>query len=160
LTDFGGRTSVKDYVVPTTVWNPASDLWTAIEAIRDNLVAAVDPITDALISDTFVVVTEKESLSLPPAECQIFDLASIVVNLAGGEGKKATMQVPAPSDGIFVDTSGANWNVVDTTDVDLNAYIDEFQTTGGSFTISDGEFIDDTTPLVAGKRISRRSSRG
>ncbi len=159
LTDFGGRTSVKDFVVPTSIWNPASDLLTAIAAIRDNLVTAVDAVTDALITDTFIVITEKESLTLPAAECQIFDIASLVVNLAGGEGKKATMQMPCPTDTIFVDTSGPNWNVVDTTDAALLAYLDEFQTTGGSFTISDGEFIDDTTPINAGKRISRKSSR-
>ncbi len=158
LTDDAGKTSVKDFVVPTTVWNPASDLLTAIAAIRDNLVTAVDAITDSLITDTFIVVTEKESLALPAAECKITDLASFVVNLAGGEGKKSTMQMPAPNIGIFVAATGPNKNVVDTTDAALNTYVDEFQTTGGSFTISDGEFVDDTTPLVAGKRISRKSS--
>ncbi len=158
LTDDAGKTSVKDFVVPTTVWNPASDLLTAIAAIRDNLVTAVDAITDALITDTFIVVTEKESLVLPASECKITDIASIVTNLAGGEGKKATVQMPCPNIGIFVAATGSNKNVVDTTDVSLLAYIDEFQTTGGNFTISDGEFIDDTTPLVAGKRISRKST--
>ncbi len=158
LTDESGKTSVKDYVVPTTVWNPASDLLTAIAAIRDNLVTAVDAITDALITDTFIVITEKESLALPAVECKIVDLASVVANLAGGEGKKATIQMPCPNIGIFVAPTGANKNVIDTTDANLLAYIDEFQTTGGNFTISDGEFVDDTTPLVAGKRISRKSS--
>lgn len=158
LTDFGGKTSVKDFVVPTTVWNPASDLFTAIAAIRDNLVTAVDAVTDALITDTFIVITEKESLALPAAECQIFDIGSLVVNLAGGEGKKGILKIPCPTDTIFVAASGPNWNVMDTTDAALIAYVDEFQTTGGSFTISDGEFVDDTTPMVAGKRISRKSS--
>ncbi len=156
LTDDGGKTSVKDFVVPTTVWNPASDLMTAIVAIRDNLVTAVNAVTDALITDTFIVVTEKESLILPAAECKIWDLASIVTNLAGGEGKKATIQMPCPNIGIFVAATGPNKNVVDTSDTALLAYIDEFQTTGGNFTISDGEFIDDTTPLQSGKRIGRK----
>lgn len=158
LTDDAGKTSVKDFVVPTTIWNPASDLLTAITAIRDNLVTAVDAVTDALVTDTFIVVTEKESLALPAAECKITDLASIVVNLAGGEGKKSTMQMPCPNIDIFVSPTGPNKNVVNILDADLVAYIDEFQTTGGSFTISDGEFVDDTTPMVAGKRISRKSS--
>ncbi len=158
LTDIGGKTSVKDFVVPTTVWNPASDLLTAIAAIRDNLVTAIDNVTDALVTDTFIVITEKESLSLPAVDCLITDIASLVVNLAGGEGKKGILKIPCPQEIIFVDTSGPNRNVLDTLDAAVIAYVDEFQTTGGSFTISDGEFVDDTTPMVAGKRISRKSS--
>ncbi len=158
LTDIGGKTSVKDFVVPTTVWNPASDLLTAIAAIRDNLVTAINAVTDALVTDTFIVVTEKESLSLPAVDCLITDIASLVVNLAGGEGKKGILKIPCPQEIIFVDTSGPNRNVLDTGDAAVIAYVDEFQTTGGSFTISDGEFVDDTTPMVAGKRISRKSS--
>ncbi len=158
LTDFKGKTSVKDFVVPTTVWNPASDLLTAIAAIRDNLVAAYDAVTDALITDTFIVVTEKESLILPAADCNIFDLGSIVGNLSGGEGKKATLQIPCPDDGIFVGVSGPDLNVIDTGDAALNTFVDFYKLTGGDFTLSDGENLDDTTPLVAGKRISRKSS--
>jgi len=158
LTDFKGKTSVKDFIVPTTVWNPASDLFTAIEAIRDNLVTAYDLITDALISDTFIVVTEKESLILPAADCNIFELASIVGNLSGGEGKKATIQIPAPEDGIFVGASGPDLNKVDTSDIQLNDFTSMYELTGAVFTLSDGENLDDTTPLSAGKRISRKSS--
>lgn len=157
LTDISGLTSVKDFVVPTTIWNPASDLLTAIAAIRDNLVTAINAVTDCLVTDTFIVITEKESLILPAAECEVYTVASLVVNLAGGEGKMAVLKIPGPADTIFMDTSGPGRNIVDVTDTDLLAYLDEFQTTGGNFTISDGEFIDDTTPIKAGKRISRKS---
>lgn len=158
VTDYKGKTSVKDFVVPTAVWNPASGLLTAIAAIRDNLVTAYDAIIDGLITDTFIVITEKESLILPAGNCNIFELGSVVCNISGGEGKKTTIKIPTPDDGIFVGASGPDLNVIDTSDVALNTFIDFYKLTGGDFTLSDGENLDDTTPMNKGKRISRKSS--
>lgn len=159
LTDLTGFVSVKDFFVPTAVWDPASDLFSALVTIRDDLVTALNAMTDCLLSDVSIHIAQKESILLPTPVCSIAEIASIVVNLAGGQGKKAILKIPGPDPLIFQDTSGADRNRVDLADAAVIAYVDEFQTTGGSYVISDGEFIDDTTPTVSGKRITRGSSR-
>jgi hypothetical protein len=159
LTDKAGFTSVKDFYVPTTVWDPASDLFTAIVTIRDTLVTQQNLVTNALVSSTFITIDQQESVSLPTPDCDIWDIANVVVNIAGGQGKRGVIKIPCPAIGIFQGTEGADRNNVDIADADLGTFVDQFQTTGGSFVISDGEFVDDTTPMVAGKRISRKSSR-
>jgi len=156
--DEHSRKSVKDYVVPTSVWDPASDLLTAIATIRDNLVTQLNLNTKALLLNAFIVVRQTEdTLSLPGADCHVNEIASIVTNLEAGENKKAIFQVPAPVDAMFVGASGPDFDRVDTTNVNLGTLIDMFQTTGGDFTISDGETIDDTTPLVSGRRIFKKT---
>lgn len=160
IKDDAGLTSVKDFVVPTGTWDPASDLFSALVTIRDNLITALDAITVGLLFVASIVVDQQEdTLILPAFECKITDIASVVANLSGGEGKKATLQIPTPEIGVFQGSTGADKNTVDILDTDLLAYIAKFQATGGDFTISDGETIDDTTPLTSGKRISRKSSR-
>ena len=104
-------------------------------------------------------LAEQESVALPAVDCDIWDIANIVVNIAGGQGKRGVIKIPCPVIGIFQGAEGAARNNVDIADADLGTFVDQFQTTGGSFVISDGEFVDDTTPMVAGKRISRKSSR-
>lgn len=159
--DLHSKVSVKDYIVPTTVWNPASDLLTAIAAIRDNLVTQLNLNTKALLLHSFISIKQTEdTLTLPAVDCHVNELASIVVNLEAGEGKKATIQMPAPVDGMFAGSSGPTFDVVDVTDADLNTWLDMFQTTGGSFTISDGETLDDAAnPAVSGRRIFRKTGK-
>jgi len=156
--DEHSRKSVKDYVVPTAVWDPASDLLAAIVTIRDNLVTQINLNTEALLLNAFIVVRQiEDTLSLPGSDCHVNEIASIVTNLEAGEGKKAIFQIPAPVDAMFVGASGPDKDRVDTANANLNTFIDMFQTTGGSFTISDGETIDDTTPLVSGRRIFKKT---
>ncbi len=157
--DIHNRKSTKTYVVPTAVWDPATDLWTAIETIRDNLVIEINKVTNALLLRAFIVVTEKEdTLLLPAGDQHVNEIASIVTNLDGGEGKKFTFKIPAPVDGLFVGASGKNLDIVDTADVDLNLLLDLFQTTGGTFTVSDGEFLADVAnPAESGRRLFRKT---
>ncbi len=159
--DNHGLTSVKDYVVPTAVWDPAADLWTAIETIRNTLITQINLNTKALVLNAFVVVKQSEdTLSIPAADCHVNEFASLVVLLDGGEDKKATMQIPAPVDAMFTGSSGANFNIVDVEETNLNTFLDLFQDTGGSHTISDGETLDDQTfPALSGARIFRKTTR-
>ncbi len=160
IKDNAGLTSTKDFVIPTSVWDPASDLFSALETIRATLIAALNAIDDGLLFVVSLVIDQREdTLLLPAVECKITDIASIVVNLSGGGGKTAVLQVPCPEIGIFQGTTGLDKNTVDIADAALNTYVDQFQATGGSFTISDGETVDDTTPMKSGKRVSRKSSR-
>jgi len=159
--DFHSRVAVKDYVVPTSVWDPASDLLSALVTIRDNLVTAINAVTDALLINAFISIKQVEdTLSLPAVDCHVNEKASIVVALEAGEGKKATFQIPSPEDGIFVGASGPNYDVVDVEDATLNTLLDMFQTTGGQFTISDGETMaDDTYPGKSGRRIFAKTGK-
>ncbi len=159
--DFHSRVSVKDYVVPTTIWDPASDLLSALVTIRDALVTAVNAVTNALLINVFIAVKQVEdTLSIPAADCHVNEIASMVCALEAGEGKKTTFQLPAPVDGVFVGASGPNYDVVDVEDAALNTLLDMFQTTGGKFTISDGETMaDDTYPAKSGRRIFRKTGK-
>jgi len=159
LTDTEGRTSVKEFVVPTAVWDPASDLLSALVTIRDALVGVYNAVTKTLITNVQITIKQAESATLPAGETFITDIASVITNLSGGEGKNATVSIPGPADVIMVDTTGKNRGVVDITSTELLAFIAKYQLTGNNFTLSDGETVDDTTPLKSGKRISRKSSR-
>ncbi len=156
--DDHSRKSVKDYVVPTSVWDPATDLWTVIETVRNNLVIEINKVTVALVLNAFIVVRQTEdTLTIPAVDSHVNEIASVIVNLEAGENKKAVVQIPAPVIGLFVGPTGPDKDRVDTTDVDLNTFIDQFQTTGGEFTISDGETVDDTVPIVSGRRIFKKT---
>lgn len=158
LRDLGGNSATKEFVVPTAVWNPASALWADLKTIRDDLVTAYDAITDALIYRCIVSIRQTDDTDVFGAgelEC----LASIVCNLATN-GKMTVIQIPAPNVGIFLGANGAQFNIVDIADAALVTFIDEYQTTGANFTLADGEYLADTTPMDAGKRTHRNSKKG
>lgn len=160
LRDEAQNKATKTFIVPTSVWDPATDLWTALETIRNTLVTQINLVTDALVWKATVHIGQSETTAvIGDAGSEIENIASVVCNLAT-LGKTGVIQIPAPNIGIFVASSGKNKNVVDDADANLGTYVDMFQTTGGSFQISDGEFLDDTTPIVAGKRIHRKSRSG
>ncbi len=160
LRDEAQNSVTKEFVVPTSVWDPASDLFTALATIRDNLVTAYDVITDALVYRALVTVGQTDDTAvIGGGDSEVENIASIVANLSTPP-KQATVQIPAPEVGIFVAPTGKSKNIVDIADSALETFIDFYQTTGGSFTISDGETIDDTTPLDSGKRIHRKSNKG
>ena len=158
--DNHSRVSIKDYIVPTGVWDPASDLLSALVTIRDALVVQLNLNTKALLLNVFISIRQTEdTLSIPAADCHVNETASCIVNLEAGDNKKAVFVIPAPVDAMFVGASGPTFDIVDTTDANLNTLLDMFQTTGGSFTISDGETMDDTVPIVSGARIFKKTGR-
>jgi hypothetical protein len=154
VVDTGGNTSRKVYPTSLTV---AVDGIAAIEAARDAVVAALNAVTDGVVLKTGILLGQTEDTALFGAG-EIENVALITVNLAT-QGKKAVMSIPAPVDGIFVGASGPNYNIVDPTDAAVLAYLALFET-GGDFTLSDGEQLDDTTPFNYGKRIHKASTKG
>jgi hypothetical protein len=154
VVDTGGNTSRKVYPTNLTV---AVDGIAAIEAARDAVVAALNAVTDGVVLKTGILLGQTEDTALFGAG-EIENVALITVNLAT-QGKKAVMSIPAPVDGIFVGASGPNYNIVDPTDAAVLAYLALFET-GGDFTLSDGEQLDDTTPFNYGKRIHKASTKG
>ncbi len=160
LRDEAKNQTTKTFVVPTSVWNPASALWADLVTIRDGLITALNAITDGLIWKASIMIGQSEDTSdKGAAGSEVENLASLVCVLAT-LGKTAVVQIPAPVIGVFMGTDGKPKNVVDPNDADLLTFIAEFQTTGGNFVLSDGEFINDTDPIDSGKRIHRKSRKG
>lgn len=97
----------------------------------------------------------EDSIALPPSNVENENKASVTYRI-DGTNKKGTLKIPTPVPGIFVGPSGASANQVDVTDLDLQAYADNFRT-AGQFLISDGEKLDQ---LLVGKRISAKNNNG
>lgn len=160
LRDLGQNQATKEFVVPTSVWDQATALWADLKTIRDDLVTAYDVITDCLIYRAIVSIRQTDDTgTVGAAGSEVENLASIVCNLSTA-GKQTVIQVPAPNVGIMMGTSGKQFNIVDITDAGLITFMDEYQLTGANFSIADGEFLDDTTPMDAGKRTHRGSRKG
>lgn len=161
FTDEAANQTTKSYVVNPLSWEPGTGLWAALVAIRDALLVDLNASTDALITGVHTTVKQVEDTSpaIGAAGSEVENLASIVLNLDTA-GKFAVMQIPAPNIGLFQGPSGPEKNQIDTADAALTALVANFQATGGDFTISDGELVDDADPIKSGKRIHRRSNKG
>lgn len=160
LRDLGKNQATKEFVVPTAVWDPATALWADLKTIRDNLVTAYDAITDCLIYRCIVSIRQTDDTDTFGATgSETENLASIVCNLSTA-GKQTVIQIPAPNVGIMSGANGKQFNIVDIADAALITFIDEYQLTGANFTLADGEYLDDTTPMDAGKRTHRGSKKG
>ncbi len=160
LRDEAKNQTTKQYIVPVAVWNPASALWADLVTIRDNLATLLNAVTGGLIWKLSCIILQSEQTATKGAvNTEVENIASVVVNLAS-IGKTAVLQIPAPVIGLFQGTDGRLKNQVDLLDADLLAYAGLFQTTGGDFVLSDGEYVDDTDPLDSGKRIHRKSRKG
>lgn len=149
LVDRGGDITTKTYDLTATTH---ADALTASAAI----VGALDAVTNAKIRSYSVSEKYKDNAFTLPLLGQIEEQALIVLRLTSDPTKSATHTIPAPVDGIFMDTSGEGFNTVDGTDSLLQAYLDIFDATGESY-ISDGER---SAGFVSGKRIHRKSRRG
>jgi len=152
VADQGNNRSTLSYTM-----NPAT---VTTNALALAAMAALVPLLEAICSSEVVAyrVTEvfRETAIALPASAQNENKAS--VSFTKSDGLTGNFKIPAPKDAIFagVAGSGANNNIVDIADADLQAYADVF-ITGNEFTISDGEFL---VEMVRGKRIHAKSQRG
>jgi len=150
MIDNGGDSTTKTYDLTS-----ADAAAAATDAAA--VIAALDAVTDALITDYgYYEKMVQDTVTYPAAGVQIEDLALLEFDIVGDPTKKATITIPAPSQGIFLTTTGAGANVVDTADSALVTYRDLFRT-DGKCTISDGEVANS---LIKGRRIHRKSRRG
>ena len=81
--------------------------------------------------------------------------ADITYNL-NTVGKTAVQMIRNPHPDIFVGATGESATVIDTSDATVIAWTDLFKETGGDFTLSDGETVDDTNPIVKGRLNTRK----
>lgn len=151
LADNGNERSTKSYQMRAATYAAA------ITGI-DSIVAALDAITQSSIVGYGVTHVFADDAFAVPTDTgvQNENQALVTVGIDGSPLKSATLTIPAPVNGIFVATSGANANVVDVLDADLLAYTNLFKASGAAF-ISEGE---DLSVLKEGRRIHRGSRKG
>jgi hypothetical protein len=149
LVDRGGDSTTKSFELSSA--NYAAAITDAA-----TVVAALDAATYAKIRQYSVSEKFKEDSFTLPLLGQIEEQALLVLRLSSDPTKSATTSIPAPVDGMFMDTSGDGFNVIDPTDSVVIAYVDLFKT-GNQAYISDGEIA---SSLVSGRRIHRKSRRG
>ena len=109
----------------------------AVSDIQDMTKSSVQSyaVSERFIDDAFVF----------PVSGNNSEKLSMTIDLAT-PGKRANSRIPAPEDAIFVDTSGPNANVLDTT----NAAVIQWQSVlVNSLTISDGEI---PLSILSGRR--------
>lgn len=165
LVDAGGNVSF---------FRPAiegSDFATALSNTQA-IVTSLDALTDALIAGYDVVEVYQEDTA-QYGSGEVENLAEVVCPLETA-GKYHTFKIPAPIAGMFVGSSGPDYNKVNTAYAGLLSFIEHFtDETGYNGTpgpdaialVSDGEKIkpDDANdkPFVeSGKRVHRASRKG
>ncbi len=117
----------------------------AAETAASNFVTDYTAVTSAaIIRRELTKVTELANT--PTAGSLVFNTASVTVDKSGGG--KANVNIPG------VDASIMSGNSVDGTVSAFTDWLENFETGGGGWTISDGETADG---FVAGKRVIVRS---
>lgn len=100
----------------------------------------------------------EDSIALPAGNVELENKASITYSI-DGTNKKGNLKIPTPDPTaglVFVGPSGKSANQVNVASMELQAYFDNFRTTGG-FLISDGEKANQ---VLVGKRISAKNNNG
>jgi len=114
------------------------------------IVAAVEGVTRSVVTSTAMSFIQDEGAFAYPAGADNSVRARMTFQLAGSI-EKATLDVPAPDEGIFVSASGPNNNIVDLADAAVIAYAGIFEAASEAY-ISDGEISDF---LLRGKKTTR-----
>jgi hypothetical protein len=127
------------------VMNAFADSWAAVS----NAVVRRVNLTIVTIPATFAL----------PEVGQIEEHALLTAQIFGDFTKSASIDIPAPKDGIFVGVPGTgNYNIVDTADTDLSEYVGYFVGAASSLLISDGESI--SVANLEGRRTHSGSRKG
>jgi len=153
-----GRTTTKRWKLQTTVSNTIEQQFTEAVGLHNDIVAALDDITEATLQDKSVsYVIENYAAGLG----KIHEHALVNVwaqDPANSLDVLAISQVyvPAPVIGIFMAASGSGINDVDPSDGLLQTFI---QTLSDGAYISDHEVIDVGTAVAGienGRRVTRK----
>lgn len=139
------RGDIEDYTTRTFVGDFADDA-TATAAIG-TLVTAAQAITSAAIYEAELTKV-LEYASTPTANAMVFNTASLTTRKE--DGGLHNMSLPAVAPAIM---SGNSVQDV----AALQTFLDEFETGGTGWMVSDGETLDATNPFVSGKRVIVRS---
>lgn len=151
--DNGGNQVTREYMMSSSVAT-----YTDAAAAAAAMYPLVNTITAATIPQYRVFQVFEDNAFVLPADMgvQVENQASMTFLLAGIGSKKGNLNIPAPTSGIFVATSGPNANIVDIADAGVEAWADMFLA-AGDFRLSDNEA---SSRLLQGRRVHRRSSKG
>jgi len=124
----------------------AADLGAALEIIGDLMLVSDCEIIgynvgQRLVEDTIVIPTVGEAQTK----------ARLIIRLAGGQGK-ATIDIPAPKETLFMALTGKANKVIDVTNASVLDFLANFEAAGNCF-ISDGEKMADDG-LLEGRKVS------
>lgn len=158
LRGLNGKTTTKRWKLNQT--GSDGPAFVAAKAKIEAIASALQAITNAVTQDVGVsFVTETYAAGAGDLTEQA------LVNVWAEDTSTATdvlaisqVYVPAPVVGIFMDTSGSGYDIVDRTDAGLQTFIDALS--AGAF-ISDNETIDTGTAVNGienGRRVTRKSS--
>jgi len=124
-----------------------------------NLITDLDALSQSVIVGYNVAERfYNDSIALPAGLVENENKASITYSI-DGTNKKGNLKIPAPVPTVgvvFVGASGASANQVQVNSTEIQAYFDNFRTSGG-FLISDGEKANQ---VLVGKRISAKNNNG
>lgn len=122
------------------------------DAVAEGIAMAVEyaALTQCVIVSRHFSLRQDEDSIVTPSVGEVQTKAIVTVRLEGGN-EKATLDIPAPVETMFLALTGANNKVVDTTFVPLVNFVDNFKTTGSDVAlISDGEHIAE---ILRGKKV-------
>jgi len=160
LADAGNNTTRRRYRMRGT--DTAGDI-SALLTLASTLISDLETITYAkVVRYTLGVVFADAAFTLP-TEGNVEEHALITARVYGQPLKSATIDIPAPIDGIFVGSPGDGelYNVVDTlNDSDLASFLLDFAGATSDFMVSDGEAISTSTSDWKGKRTHSHSVKG
>jgi len=152
--DQGGNTTSRTFQLVST--DTADDI-SAVRTDASAVLAAFAAASDAkLKAYRLTAVYVEDSLTLPTA-AQVENNLQISAKIAGHPNKSARIEIPAPKETLFQQTTGPGNNLADFADPLLAAVVNLFKTTGNAY-VSDGESITDQD--IRGKRVHHKSSRG
>ena len=148
LKDSSNRSFRKVYLC-----KPSIDTEAEAQAAADGVLGTVPDVSGLTIKSYRVAKIMNEGAFTLPTGKNGSEQAQIVANLSG-ELETVNTFIPAPLDALFVAETGPNRNVIDVTNAALLAYLAHFKASG-IFMISDGENLDESSPLLRGERITK-----
>lgn len=121
------------------------------DAVAEGIAMAIEyaALTQAVIVARHFSLRQEESAIVTPSVGEVQTKAIITVRLEGGN-EKATLDIPAPVETMFLALTGPNNKIVNTVFTPLVNFVDNFKTTGSDVAlISDGEHIGE---ILRGKK--------
>lgn len=164
LKDRGGN--IQPMTVKTSATTPLG---------ASNLLDAAIPLLQAItkakvIGATYTWGYHETDPSVDATNGEVEERAAITMALVlsgsgPGQTEKATFEIPAPIDAMFVASFGENYNIVNMANADLQAWLALYDAgfgVAGSFTLSDQQTALDYTDasLNKGKRVHKGSRHG
>jgi hypothetical protein len=131
---------------------------TEATAAQTALLAAWNNVTDMKVVSYYTFQEEVSDVeALPASGVERENNALLTFEVRDKPNKSASLSIPAPKPAIFVATSGAGAEIVNTANAAVIALRDLFITDPPTVFLSDGESMG---TLVKGKRTHRRNSNG